>query len=174
MYGCVSVDMSGQAQMEEPPEEVAKAALRSAQCEETFFNQSAFPNLWHTDVGDGGSDLSGGERQRLALARAIVKQPRLLILDEATSALDEISQAKLQEEVEVLRKSHRVTVICVAHRLSNLAKADRLLVIQNGRLAEEGSPSDLLQRENGIFAEYARAHQAVLQDPPSSTTAAAT
>ena len=164
LYGCVSVDMSGHAQVDEPSEELAKAALRSAQCEDTFFNQAAFPNLWHTDVGDGGSDLSGGERQRLALARAIVKQPRLLILDEATSALDEISQAKLQEEVEVLRKAHGVTVICVAHRLSNLAKADRLLVLQNGKLAEEGTPAELLQKTDGIFAEYARAHQAVLQD----------
>ncbi|CAE7472161.1 Abcb10, partial [Symbiodinium necroappetens] len=163
LYGCVSVDMSGQAQLEEPTEEFARTALRAAQCEETFFNQAAFPNLWHTDVGDGGSELSGGERQRLALARAIVKKPRLLILDEATSALDEISQAKLQEEVEILRREQGVTVICVAHRLSNLAKADHLLVVKDGELAEEGSPSALLKTD-GIFAEYARAHQAVLQD----------
>lgn len=163
LYGCVSVDMLGQAQLEEPTEEFARTALRAAQCEETFFNQAAFPNLWHTDVGDGGSELSGGERQRLALARAIVKKPRLLILDEATSALDEISQAKLQEEVEILRREQGVTVICVAHRLSNLAKADHLLVVKDGELAEEGSPSALLKTD-GIFAEYARAHQAVLQD----------
>ncbi|CAK9009226.1 unnamed protein product [Durusdinium trenchii] len=142
----------------------AKEALRVAQCEETFFNTEAFPNLWHTDVGVGGSDLSGGEKQRLAVARAIVKKPKLLILDEATSALDEISQARLQDEIEKLRKEEGMTVICVAHRLSNLARADRLLVLQEGRLVEEGSPAELHQRD-GVFAEYARAHQAFLQDP---------
>ncbi|CAJ1334173.1 unnamed protein product [Effrenium voratum] len=140
---------------EEPGEAEAREALRVAQCEETFFNPAAFPKLWHTDVGDSGSDLSGGERQRLALARAVVKKPRLLILDEATSALDEISQAKLQEEVEALRRKEGMTMICVAHRLSNLARADRLLVMQEGRVVEEGTPAALLQ-SGGVFAEYAQ------------------
>ena len=86
--------MSGKAQVEEPSDELAKAALRSAQCEDTFFNPAAFPNLWHTDVGDGGSDLSGGERQRLALARAIVKQPRPSALAQSSAGI--FSSSKIQ------------------------------------------------------------------------------
>lgn len=157
LYGCGSFDGTAL----EPSDACARRALRVAQCEDTFFNAEAFPNLWHTDVGNSGSDLSGGEKQRLAVARAVVKQPRLLILDEATSALDEISQARLQDEIEKLRQQQGLTVICVAHRLSNLARADRLLVLQEGQLVEEGSPAELAAQD-GVFAEYARAHQAVL------------
>eukprot|EP00931_Biecheleriopsis_adriatica_P006578 TRINITY_DN107966_c0_g1_i1.p1 TRINITY_DN107966_c0_g1~~TRINITY_DN107966_c0_g1_i1.p1 ORF type:complete len:918 (+),score=213.05 TRINITY_DN107966_c0_g1_i1:33-2786(+) len=170
LYGCASIAVddiaSGavdDARLAEPSDEAARAALRAAQCEETFFNQKAFPQLWHTDVGDGGSDLSGGERQRLAMARALLKQPRLLILDEATSALDELSQAHLQDEIERLRREDGLTVVCVAHRLSNLARADRLLVLREGQVAEQGTPAELRERADGIYAEFARAHNACLQ-----------
>ncbi|CAE8743157.1 unnamed protein product [Polarella glacialis] len=167
LYGCTPITSGGSstsrsACLKEPSDDEARAALRLAQCEDTFFNQKTFPNLWHTDVGDSGSDLSGGERQRLAVARALLKRPRLLLLDEATSALDELSQARLQEGIEELRRTEGLTVVCVAHRLSNLANADRLLVLADGRAAEQGTPTELLARPGGVFAEFARAHQASL------------
>jgi len=141
-----------------PSDEEARKALRVAQCEDVFFDVRAFPNFWHTDVGEGGSNLSGGERQRLGIARAILKRPQLLLLDEATSALDELSQARLQDALEEFRKERGLTIICVAHRLSNLTKADRLVVLQHGCAVEQGTPIELLAAPGGVFAEYARTH----------------
>lgn len=161
IYGC-SGGGGHRGKLPDLPDDEARLALRVAQCEETFFNASAFPALWHTDVGEGGSDLSGGERQRLAIARALAKRPRLLLLDEVTSALDELSQARLQEALEDLRRREAVTVLCIAHRLSNLARADRLVVLAEGRAAEQGAPAELLARPGGRFAEYARAHREAL------------
>eukprot|EP00927_Polykrikos_kofoidii_P059445 TRINITY_DN54598_c0_g1_i1.p1 TRINITY_DN54598_c0_g1~~TRINITY_DN54598_c0_g1_i1.p1 ORF type:complete len:1032 (+),score=157.06 TRINITY_DN54598_c0_g1_i1:78-3173(+) len=160
LYGCTNGASAGVlAAEEERPDEEARAALRIAQCEDCFFDAAVFPSLWHTDVGDGGSDLSGGQRQRLGLARALLKEPRLLLLDEATSALDELSQARLQDSLEEVRRREGITVICIAHRLSNLSKADRLLVLEGGHAVESGTPSDLVSRLDGRFAEYLTAHR---------------
>merc|ERR1711972_4652 len=174
LYGIVdkahaSPQDSSAREGEDVPDEEARHALRVAQCEATFANTEAFPNLWHTDVGEGGSDLSGGEKQRLAVARAILKRPQLLLLDEATSALDELSQARLQDALEELRANEGMTVICVAHRLSNLARADRLVVLADGGVAEQGTPDELLALPNGVFAEYARTHRAAISDPTASS-----
>lgn len=156
-YGCCLASTGG-ILAQPPSDEAARAALRAAQCEATFFDTAAFPSQWHTAVGDGGSDLSGGQRQRLGVARALLKHPRLLLLDEATSALDEVSQANLQSAVQELRKAHGVTVLCVAHRLSNFAFADRLVGLAGGKCVEEGTPGDLAVRVGGVYAEYVRAH----------------
>jgi len=158
VYGCVENSTTGWTVME-PTDAEAKEALRIAQCEETFFDTEKFPSGWHTDVGDGGSRLSAGQKQRLAIARALLKKPQLLLLDEATSALDERSQACLQDALEELRRHHQVTVICIAHRLSNLAKADRLVVLQHGCVAEEGTPTELMAIPNGVFAGFAKTHR---------------
>jgi len=104
----------------------------------------------HTLVGDAGDTLSGGQRQRLLIARAIVDQPRLLILDEATSALDNATQARVSESLAALD----CTRIVIAHRLSTVRGADRILVLSGGRLVEEGSYAALMD-QNGIFARMA-------------------
>jgi len=104
-------------------------------------------------VGDRGVRLSGGQRQRLAIARAFLKNPRILILDEATSALDSESESKIQVALEGLRANR--TCFIIAHRLSTVMSADRILVFRDGRIAEEGRHEELLKR-GGEYARLAR------------------
>ena len=104
---------------------------------------------YNTVVGDRGFKLSGGQQQRLALARAVLSRPDILILDEATSSLDTISERLIQNAIEDMH--HKRTIVGIAHRLSTIANADRIVVIENGRIIEEGSKKELLSR-NGQFA----------------------
>ncbi|MDR1464602.1 MAG: ABC transporter ATP-binding protein/permease [Oscillospiraceae bacterium] len=106
------------------------------------------PDGYNTLVGEDGHTLSGGERQRVAIARAVLKDPKILILDEATSALDPETESKIQQALERLVKNR--TTIAIAHRLSTLRHADRLAVIEQGRLAELGSHKELLTKR-GIY-----------------------
>jgi ABC-type multidrug transport system fused ATPase/permease subunit len=108
-----------------------------------------FPEKFETRVGDRGMKLSGGQRQRLAIARAILKDPAILILDEATSSLDAGSEFLVQEALEKLMTGR--TTIIIAHRLSTIRKVDRIFVISNGRLAETGSHRDLASLDEGIY-----------------------
>ncbi len=108
-----------------------------------------FPESFDTIVGDRGVKLSGGQRQRIAIARAILKDPAILILDEATSSLDAESEVLVQEALEKLMEGR--TSIIIAHRLSTIKKADRIFVIHEGRLAEMGSHEELSVLDNGIY-----------------------
>lgn len=109
------------------------------------------PNGYDTVVGERGYRLSGGQRQRLALARALIKQPEILILDEATSALDSESEKLIQQALEQFQQNR--TVIVIAHRLSTIAAADQILVLDRGQLVEWGTHHSLLQRK-GRYAHY--------------------
>ena len=129
-------------------EEVAAAARRA--------NAHAFicelPMGYETQVGDRGVNLSGGQRQRIALARAIVCDPDILILDEATNALDTLSEKAIQTALEDFARDR--TVIAIAHRLSTIEKADQIVVMQSGQIAERGTLSELLAQEGLFFELY--------------------
>jgi ABC-type multidrug transport system fused ATPase/permease subunit len=109
------------------------------------------PNGYQTVVGDRGVRLSGGQRQRLFVARELFKQPNLLLLDEATSDLDTASEQHIQQSVDALKG--KVTVVVIAHRLSTVKNADRVYVLDKGRVIEEGSYHELRAREDGEFRE---------------------
>ncbi|CAD7974780.1 unnamed protein product [Amoebophrya sp. A25] len=128
-----------------------------AQCRETFFDQEKFPQGWYTAVGEYGCKLSGGQKQRIGLARALWKGSEVLLLDEATSALDETTQSAVQQNLERLRSQNAQTIITIAHRVSNFRFSNRLLVLRDGKVMEEGSPQDLLQKDEGTYAQYVNA-----------------
>lgn len=109
-----------------------------------------FPEGFKTLVGERGVKLSGGQRQRIAIARAILKDPAILILDEATSSLDAQSEVLVQQALEKLMENR--TTVVIAHRLSTIKKVDRIFVINEGRLAEMGTHAELSQIDNGIYS----------------------
>ena len=134
------------------------AAAESA-CATEFINQ--LPDKMNTIIGEDGTRLSGGQRQRLAIARALLKDARLLILDEATSSLDTRSEKHIQSALENVKKGR--TSLIIAHRLSTIENADHIIVLDKGRIVEQGSHKELLNLQNN----YARLYQVQFceQDP---------
>ncbi|MEB3150634.1 MAG: heterocyst formation ABC transporter subunit HepA [Sphaerospermopsis sp.] len=138
----------------EATEAKIREAARLANAEEFILEM---PEGFDTELGDRGVRLSGGQRQRLAIARALLRNPEILILDEATSALDSVSERLIQESLEKLAVGR--TVIAIAHRLSTIAKADKVVVLEQGRIVEQGQYQELLEQKGKLWQYHQMQYQ---------------
>jgi subfamily B ATP-binding cassette protein MsbA len=120
------------------------------------------PRRYDTVIGERGSRLSGGQRQRIAIARALLKDPPILILDEATSALDAESERLVQEALHNLMRGR--TTLVIAHRLGTVRRADRIIVLDGGEIREVGSHEELLRKGGGL---YSRLHELQFSEDPA-------
>lgn len=110
------------------------------------------PDKFNSVISEGGNNLSGGQRQRIAIARIFLRKPKILILDEATSALDNTSEKHIQTEIEKLQKENNTTIISIAHRLTTLKNCDKIIVLNKGKIEEDGKYDELIEK-GGIFSD---------------------
>ena len=129
------------------------AAAREAQCDEFV---EKLPEGYQTMIGENGSALSGGERQRISIARALLKDPPVILLDEATASLDAENETQIQRAISRLVKGK--TVLIIAHRMRTVEGADKLVLLKDGKVAEQGSPEELLAK-GGIYAKMCKLQQ---------------
>ncbi|GMP29098.1 hypothetical protein CsSME_00004361 [Camellia sinensis var. sinensis] len=141
--------------------------IEAAQASNAHNFISQLPQGYDTQVGERGVQMSGGQRQRIAIARAIIKAPRILLLDEATSALDSESERIVQEALDKAAVGR--TTIIIAHRLSTIRNADIIAVIQNGQVMETGSHDQLIQDENGLYTSLIQLQQTEKSDSNNMT-----
>jgi ABC-type multidrug transport system fused ATPase/permease subunit len=129
-----------------------KRVMEAAQAADAHEFIARLPKGYSTVLGESGEGLSGGQRQRINIARALYKDPAILIMDEATSALDAISEAKVVKNL----KARRGTTVVIAHRLNTVRHADRIVVLERGRIVEQGSHAELIERRGHYHRLFAK------------------
>jgi ABC-type multidrug transport system fused ATPase/permease subunit len=145
LYGCQFDHLT-----DEEKEEKMIAACKQASCYDFIMDKSLFPDGFDQPVGERGSRLSGGQKQRIAIARGLVRDPRVLLLDEATSALDAESEYQVQTALDALIAKGTQTIVVIAHRLSTIVNADKIIVLKKGEVIETGTHTELV-RLNGAY-----------------------
>ena len=138
-------------------DEEVLAAARAARCEEFVRN---LPQGYQTMIGENGSTLSGGERQRISIARALLKDAPVILLDEATASLDVENESAVQEALSRLLQGK--TVLVIAHRMRTVAGADHIVVLERGRVAQQGTPEELM-RKGGLYRRMAELQKETAQ-----------
>ncbi|QSZ35400.1 hypothetical protein DSL72_008270 [Monilinia vaccinii-corymbosi] len=153
----VEYGLIGSEWEDEDPEVKRKLVIEA--CKESYADEyiTKLPMGYDTKVGDAGIKLSGGQRQRLAIARSIIKRPKILILDEATSAIDVRGEQIVQAALDEVSEGR--TTITIAHRLSTIKKADKIVVLRKGKLVEEGTHEELLSNPDGAYSALVNAQQ---------------
>lgn len=144
IFNNIAYGMKGHISLKQIQEAAKKAEIHS--------DILKLENQYNHLLSEGGKNLSGGQRQRIALARIFLKKPKILILDEATSALDNITEKKVQKEIEDMAKKYQMTVIVIAHRLSTLVNCDTIFVMQDGAIIEQGNYQELLKKKQVFFS----------------------
>ena len=144
------------------PDATCEEVIQAAKCAGAHDFIMRMPDGYNTKIGFGYKDLSGGERQRVSIARAILRDPKILILDEATAAMDTETEKLIQNALSTLTRGK--TTIMIAHRLSTLRDADKLIVIERGRVAEEGTHKELLDKEEGVYKKLFTLQQEALKN----------
>ncbi|KAJ4326777.1 hypothetical protein N0V84_002796 [Fusarium piperis] len=163
IYNNVAYGLIG-TQWADEPEDKKRELVKEA-CKEAFADEfiDRLPDGYDTVVGDSGAKMSGGQRQRLAIARSIVRKPKILILDEATSAIDVRGERIVQAALDKVAQNR--TTITIAHRLSTIKKADRIIVLKKGRVVESGTHDSLIAIDGGVYSGLVHAQSLSLGEP---------
>lgn len=126
-------------------------ACKDANAYDFIMDKNKFPLGFKTKIDEGGGNLSGGQKQRIAIARALIKKPKILILDEATSSLDTKSEREVKDAIDQIIEKHSLTVLVIAHRLSTVMDADRILMMEKGEIIEMGTHEELKNKQGGAY-----------------------